>query len=122
MLLSDELKQCTFSAGLKGVAAADVDKVEAVVMDTLRAAAADGCVPRAAWVDDVLAVLCQMQIFFTLVAAVGLKTSEDLRDSTSFDVIMSAFLFVPPAISALGSNPAMLAAMMSATDEVAHVP
>ncbi|CAM9424614.1 unnamed protein product, partial [Phaeothamnion confervicola] len=40
--LSDELLQCTFSAGLKGVAPADVSKVEALVLATLQKCVAEG--------------------------------------------------------------------------------
>jgi len=40
--LSDELKQATFSIGLKGVKEADVDKVENLALDTLAKAAKDG--------------------------------------------------------------------------------
>ena len=40
--VSDELKQATFSIGLKGVKADDVPKVEDLAMSTLKAAAADG--------------------------------------------------------------------------------
>lgn len=40
--LSDELQQATFAVGLKGVAPADVDKVEPLVLAVLRQAAADG--------------------------------------------------------------------------------
>merc|ERR1719149_382871 len=40
--VSDELKQATFSVGLKGVAKEDVPKVEALALETLAAAAKDG--------------------------------------------------------------------------------
>merc|ERR1740129_2574278 len=40
--VSDELKQATFSIGLKGVQADDVPKVEALVVETLQKAAAEG--------------------------------------------------------------------------------
>jgi len=40
--LSDELKQATFSIGLKGVQPADVPKVEALAIETLKKAAEDG--------------------------------------------------------------------------------
>ena len=40
--VSDELKQATFSVGLKGVAKEDVPKVEALAIETLAAAAKDG--------------------------------------------------------------------------------
>mmetsp|Transcript_6887 Transcript_6887/g.10977 ORF Transcript_6887/g.10977 Transcript_6887/m.10977 type:complete len:1071 (+) Transcript_6887:114-3326(+) len=40
--LDDTLLQHTFSAGLKGVRPGDVDKVEALVLDTLRRCAAEG--------------------------------------------------------------------------------
>ena len=40
--LTDELRQMTYAQGLKGVAAADVDKVEAIVLDTVRRLAVEG--------------------------------------------------------------------------------
>jgi hypothetical protein len=40
--LSDELQQATYGIGLKGVAPADVDKVEPLVLSVLQAAATDG--------------------------------------------------------------------------------
>lgn len=40
--LTDELRQMTYAMGLKGVAAADVDKVEALVLGTLKGLAAEG--------------------------------------------------------------------------------
>ena len=40
--LSDELKQATFSIGLKGVAPEDVPKVEDLAIATLKQAASDG--------------------------------------------------------------------------------
>jgi len=40
--LSDELKQATFSIGLKGVKADDVPKVEALAVETLKGVAAEG--------------------------------------------------------------------------------
>ena len=43
--LTDELRQMTYALGLKGVAAADVDKVEALVLDTVRRLAAEGLDP-----------------------------------------------------------------------------
>ncbi|KAH8048513.1 metallopeptidase [Aureococcus anophagefferens] len=45
--LSDELKQPTFAVGLKGVEAENVEKVEALVVDTLKAIEAEGFDPAA---------------------------------------------------------------------------
>jgi len=48
--LSDELKQSTFSAGLRGVREEDVEKVEEVVLRTLQTVSAPGGLdPEAVW-------------------------------------------------------------------------
>lgn len=43
--LETELRQLTFDAGLKGVAVEDADKVETLILDTLRDLAGNGLPP-----------------------------------------------------------------------------